>query len=184
MTALMLEDFVAATSPQDETHPLFEEGYAAGIAAAKNDSTASRTRSLEKIATALEDTAFGYAEAQTFLLKKLHNLLRSFGEKAIPEILKHCFAASLEEHILNNFEASSQKWLIVNVSPENYEEIKSYIADRVPLVTIGKDTDLTAEQAVFAYGEDLEVFDFSIFLEHIKNTFGAIAHISGLKQNG
>lgn len=84
--ARLLEDFDAgaaavATPPRDPaSDPLYQEGYAAGLAARQAEDARLEAELIQTIG----EIAFGYAEAQAMLLASLSPLFDAISDKLVP----------------------------------------------------------------------------------------------------
>lgn len=159
MMALRLEIFDAQEVQADNAatdelrRAAFDEGYAAGLAAAAQDADADRRRIDEDLSANLQAMAFTWHEARVHVLMALEPLLTRMTATLLPKIAREALAPVVLEALMPMARDMADAPVTLAVHPEMRAAV-----DCGPF-TILNDLSLTPGQARLVLGQSETVVD-------------------------
>lgn len=134
----------------------YEDGYAAGHAAAFAEHSETQDQLRETLVQSLNDSAFGYQEAQSHFMSGMATYLEAVLGRVLPEALTPALHARIKAILVDGFERDAKRPVTLRVSPQQIAPIERIISELgMSHVTLSGQGDLT-EHAAFVVTHDSE----------------------------
>ncbi len=169
---LALQDFASADAadpspPTAEGLPGYEAGFAAGIAAAK----AEQDQIDQALVQAIEDIAFGFAEARQTVLMSLTPFFEKLSEHILPVTVDTTFRTRLIEQLQSAASEDVRQPCQLALHPDQVDAVQTLLTQLAfSDVTVISRNDLTPHGALVQRGSEETAIDVDAVLEGMRET--------------
>jgi len=150
----------------------FEDGFAAGEAAAKANAAALN----DTLVQAVADAEFTFAEARGQVLRSLAPLFAAVVDKVLPHCIATGFAGHLADLLIQAAADDLGAQLELHVHPENTEAVEAALADLPNAVIVLPDKSLTPHAAWIKRSNGDTLLDADALLSEICAALSTIQH--------
>lgn len=172
--ALSLESFEAAltedTGPSADYDQGYQDGLAAGTAAAEGDAQALHAAFVQ----AVSDIDFTYAEARGQVLEALNPLLNMIAEKILPHCVESGFASQLAVMLQDAAAADSSGTIVLHVHPDQHTAVSAALDGLPYSITVATDPALDQHAAWIRQGRTETLLDMDQLLARISDILSAV----------
>ena len=146
---LSLESFDRQVdTPAESCARTYDEGYAEGQAAAKQSFEEEQTNFKEELIQILNDSAFGYQEAQAHFQSGMQIYLRSVFERVLPELRAPALHAELIAILNDGVKRAAEDQITLQVSSDQFGPVSALVAQMdFPHVQVSQSEDLKTHAA-------------------------------------
>jgi hypothetical protein len=134
----------------------YEDGYEAGHAAALAELSETQDQLRESLVQSLNDSAFGYQEAQSHFMSGMTIYLEAVLDKILPETLSPALHGKLRAILIDGMEQDAKRRVTLQVPFDQVEPIERIISEfGMSHVTLSGNSGLT-DHAAFVVSCDSE----------------------------
>ena len=168
---LDLESFDTSTEHDADTPPAsFEDGFAAGYADAERQFEANQSRLKETLILALNDSVFGYQEAQEHFVSGMQSYLEAVIDKILPAALVPALHANLLSVLTLAHQQNAQAPINLKVSTDQFLPVSELVNElELSHVSVEVDDALTTHAAFMSPSDRELTIDLDAALKAIKD---------------
>ena len=147
----------------------YEDGYAEGHKAALVEQSELQVQLKESLVQSLNDSVFGYQEAQAHFISGMTRYLETVLNTLLPATLNSALHSKLKAILMEGVERDAQRPVMLRVSADQVEPVSHIISDLgMTHVSLSAHDDLS-EHAAFVVSDDVELsLDFDAALSAIR----------------
>lgn len=174
---LALEDFCDThmpTAPEPEPAQTYEDGYAAGLAAAQASAEEQNTQKLDEILQILSDLSISYEEARQAVIASLKPFFTMLSQILLPEMARAGLTQTLLAQLNDAASEDSAIQIRLMLPPSVAEDFQRLTPAHNAEIIIAADPDLLPGQAILRAGRDETIFDANAACAEIRSIIAAI----------
>jgi len=147
----------------------YEEGYKAGWDDAVEAESSTKARISADFEKTLQDLSFSFQEARSHVLRGVGPLLSMMAEKALPEMARTWFSATITEILRDTAEQAADRPVELVVNPENRKALEEVMTQDPALpMTLVEEPSLGPGQAFLRAASGETAIDIDAVLADIR----------------
>lgn len=173
------------SGPSDPTNDeAWQQGYAAGVAEATQQALANNTQLQDSVVQALQDMAFGYAEARALLVNDLRPLFEASCAHFFPTLADMALPAQIVSTLMELADERVQQPLKLHLPPDQVAAVNEALAraNALPFEAVA-DPALGPNQAIIVSGARDVMIDFDGLTSLVRASFEAVTEPTEERQD-
>jgi len=162
----------------------WQQGYAAGHAEATQQALANNTQLQDSVVQALQEMAFGFAEARALLVNDLRPLFEASCAQFFPVLADAALPAQIVSALMDLAEERVQQPLKLHLPPDQVTAVNAALtrATALPFEAVA-DPALGPNQAIIVGGAQDVMIDFDGLTSLVRSSFEAVTEPTQERQD-